>query len=185
MSDARDALQSRERLDILGFGTTGEIEFHFPEELIVVIDEGDIDCDGLAHAGIGEMVGDIFAVGFVGESLAGLGQIVLAVGIMDVGQQFGTLAGQMAAPPESVAGRPQLRRIDIRLREHTATKQHGNLVGIQLIVLGFAAMNRLPRERVAQDKGNLLLGTEVRQPLPREHTFDADDEVFSLGSNDP
>src|SRR5262249_49426721 len=37
--------------------------------------------NGLAHAGIGKMVGHVFAVGFVGESLADLGQIVLAVGI--------------------------------------------------------------------------------------------------------
>ena len=41
-------------------------------------------------------------------------------------------------------------------------------------------MNRLHIESVTQDKGNPFLLTEVRYPLPRKHTFDADDHVLAL-----
>ena len=46
-------------------------------------------------------------------------------------------------------------------------------------------MNRFHRERVAQDKGTPFLLTEVRQPLPGEPTFAADNHILSLRSNDP
>ena len=89
-------------MDILGFGTAGEIELHFAQELIVVIDEGNVDFDRLANTGIGEMLGHIFAVGFVGPPFADLGQIVLTIGVMDVGSELGALAGQMTAPAEQI-----------------------------------------------------------------------------------
>jgi hypothetical protein len=57
-------------------------------------------------------------------------------------------------------------------------------VGINLVVLGFAPLNGLQRESMAQDKGNPFLLTPVRQPLPGEHTFDADDEVFTIRGNE-
>jgi hypothetical protein len=37
---------------------------------------------------------------------------------------------------------------------------------------------------MAQDKGNLFLLTEVGEPLPREHTFDAHDQLLPIGRND-
>ena len=46
-------------------------------------------------------------------------------------------------------------------------------------------MNRFHRERVAQDKGTPFLLTEVRQPLPGEPTFAADNHILSLRSKDP
>ncbi|HEV8718281.1 MAG TPA: hypothetical protein VGX03_36375 [Candidatus Binatia bacterium] len=58
-------------------------------------------------------------------------------------------------------------------------------MGLDLLVLGFAAMNRLPREGVPQDKGDPFLRTEVRQPLPGEHTFAPDDEGFARGRDNP
>jgi hypothetical protein len=78
-------LEARARLDIMSLGTARERVFHFPKELIVVIDKRDIDCDRFADTGIGEMVRDIFPICFVGEPLADLGQSVLAIGILDVG----------------------------------------------------------------------------------------------------
>lgn len=66
LSDAGDGLQPREGLHIMGFGTPRDIEFHLPESLIVVIDEGHVDFNGLAHARIREMLRDIVSVRFVG-----------------------------------------------------------------------------------------------------------------------
>jgi hypothetical protein len=61
--------------------------------------------NGLAHAGVGEVLFDTFAVGFVRQRLAGLRQIGLAIGIVNVRQEFRTLAQQRTAAVEQVAGR--------------------------------------------------------------------------------
>jgi hypothetical protein len=52
-------------------------------------------------------------------------------------------------------------------------------VRINLIVLGFAAMNRLHIERMTQHKSKAFSLTQVCEPIPREHTFDADDDILS------
>jgi hypothetical protein len=41
-------------------------------------------------------------------------------------------------------------------------------VGTDLVVFGLAAMDRHHVERMAQDKGNALLGAEVGEPIPGE-----------------
>ena len=61
------------------------IEFHLAEQLIVVIDERNIDLYRLADTGIRKMVGDAFPIRFVRQPFANLRQIVLTIGIMDVG----------------------------------------------------------------------------------------------------
>jgi len=58
-------------------------------------------------------------------------------------------------------------------------------VRINFIVLGFAAMNRLHIEGMAQDKGKAFLPTEVGQPIPGEHAFDSDDKVLTVRGNAP
>jgi hypothetical protein len=45
-------------------------------------------------------------------------------------------------------------------------------------------MNRLHRERMPEDKGNLFLLTQVRQPIPGEDTLDADDQIVAVRSNE-
>jgi hypothetical protein len=46
------------------------------------------------------MLGDIFPVGFVGQLFPDLRQIVLTIGIVNVGSEFGAFLYQMTAPPE-------------------------------------------------------------------------------------
>jgi hypothetical protein len=58
-------------------------------------------------------------------------------------------------------------------------------VGVKLIGLGFAAMNRFPREGMPQHKGAACLRTEVGQPLPGEPTFDANDQILPIGRDNP
>jgi hypothetical protein len=58
-------------------------------------------------------------------------------------------------------------------------------VGIDFVVLGFAALNRLQIERMPENKRNPFLLTEVREPLPGAQTLDAHAEVFSLWGKHP
>ena len=54
------------------------------EELSIIGDEGQGACDGLGHSGIGQAFGHPCAVGFVGDLLATLRQVILAMGLLDV-----------------------------------------------------------------------------------------------------
>jgi hypothetical protein len=44
-------------------------------------------------------------------------------------------------------------------------------------------MNGLHVEGMAQDEGNLLLGAQVRQPIPGEHALGRDDQPFAVRAN--
>ena len=65
-------------------------------------------------------------------------------------------------------------RIDIGLRDHATPQQRGNLVSIDLVILGLAPVNRLHVERVTQNESNSLAGAQIGQPVPRENAFDGD-----------
>jgi len=87
----------------------------------------------------------------------------------------------MHASPEEVAGGPHRRGIDIGLREHAPTEQHGDFLGVDLVVFGLATMDRFHIQGVAQDKRQPFLCTQVSEPVPRKDTFDGDANIVSLG----
>jgi hypothetical protein len=68
--------------------------------------------------------------------------------------------------------------------EHPPAEQHRNLVGIDRVVLGLTAVNGFHVQGMAEDAGHPLLGTEVREPVPREETFDRDHDILAVGRND-
>ena len=70
------------------------------------------------------------------------------------------------------------------MREHPAAQQNRTLVGVTFIVLGFAARERLPRERMPSDKGNPFLRTQGRQPIPGEQTLARPHDLLARRSND-
>jgi len=45
-------------------------------------------------------------------------------------------------------------------------------------------MNRFHVEGMAENEGDVFLGTEIGDPVPGEHAFDSDHDVLSEGSND-
>src|SRR5262249_44081258 len=100
LPNAGDGLEPRKGLHVLCFGTARDIEFYFPQELVIVIDEGEIDFNGLADTRIRKMLFDALAVRFVRQLLADLGEIVLTVGILNVGQEFRAFLYQMTATAE-------------------------------------------------------------------------------------
>lgn len=73
--------------------------------------------------------------------------------------------------------------IDGGLGQHATTQEHGNLVGIDFVVLRFATVDRFHIERVPQDKRHPCLGTQVSQPVPGEDTFNRDHHLFTIGGN--
>jgi hypothetical protein len=178
-----EVLHAGEALRVVALGRTGDRELHLAQQFVVVVDEGHIQFNGLAYARLREMILDAFPIRLVRQLLADLREVILTVGILNVGQQLGPLAHQMTAAPEQVPGGPHLRGIDVGLRQHPAAQEHGDLMGVNLVVLGFAPMNRLHIERMPQDKGDAFAGTEIREPLPGEDTRHGHHHILAVRSD--
>jgi hypothetical protein len=149
--------------------------------MVRVVNQSQVDCDTRLHGGIGKALRAAVAVRLIGDLLANLGPVILAVGIVDVGSQLRPLAHQGHPSPEEIAGRPHRGGIHLGWREHPAPEQDGHLVRVDRVVCGLAPMDRLHRERVAEHKRNPFARTEVGQPIPGEETFDADDQIGPVG----
>src|SRR5262249_44493125 len=110
-------------------------------------------------------------------------EVVLAVGVLHVGDGFSPFVYQKHAAAQQVAGFAHALGINVCLWDHTAAQQHGDLVGVEPVVLGLAAVNGLHVQGVAQHEGNLLGGAEVGQPVPGEHAFAGNDQAVAEGSD--
>ncbi len=65
--------------------------------------------------------------------------------------------------------------------KHAAAEQAGDLAGVDLVVLGLAAVDGLHVQGVAEDEGDALVLAEVGEPVPGEHALAADDEAVAEG----
>jgi hypothetical protein len=70
------------------------------------------------------------------------------------------------------------------LGNHTTSEQGSDLKGVDPIVFGFSSVNRFHVEGMAENKGDVLLDTEIGDPVPGEHAFDSHHDVLTEGSND-
>ena len=66
------------------------------------------------------------------------------------------------------------------MRQHAAAQEQGDLVAVDLVVLGLAAVDGLHVEGVAEHEGDLLAGAEIGQPVPGEHALHADDKFSAV-----
>src|SRR5579872_2767230 len=66
-------------------------------------------------------------------------------------------------------------------REVAAAQQTGDFAGVDLVVLGLAAVDGLHVQGVSQDEGDVLSLAQVGEPVPGEHALDADDESGAEG----
>ena len=121
----------------------------------------------LLHGWIGKPLGDPVAVGFVGKFLPISGRLYWLLVFWTCARSSAAFAGERHPAPEQVAGRPHLGGIDVGLREHAAAEQHGNLVGVDLVVFGLAAMDGLHRERMTEDKRDAFLQHRGRRASTR------------------
>jgi hypothetical protein len=167
LADAGHRVQQIQGIGIMVLGGVDEGEFHVAQQFIVRPDERKIDVDAFVHRWIGTALGDPVSVGFVGDLFADGREMILAVGVLSMGEEFAACACQVHASPQQVADGAHLGRIARGLGEHPAAPEHGNFMGVYLVVFGLAAMDGLHVEGMTEDKRDPLFGTEVRKPGPR------------------
>src|SRR5262245_7587754 len=178
LTDAGNRLQPEIGLRIIDLGGTCQVQLHVAEQLVVLVDQGEIDLHRLVDAGIGEAVGDVqfLPIGGVAELQAEGRMVVLAVGVLDVSDGLGSLMDQVLPAAQQVAGLAHAGGVDVGLGQRAAAQEPSDLAGVDLVVLALAAVDGLHVESVAQHEGNLLLGAQVGEPVPAEQAFDGDDQ---------
>ncbi len=95
-------------------------------------------------------------------------RLVLAVGVLDVSQQFGAFASEVEPTSQEVAGGAHLGWIDLGLGDHAAAEQRGDLQGNDPIVLGLAAMDGFHVESVAEHEVDAVAAAEIGEPVRAE-----------------
>jgi hypothetical protein len=182
-ANARHRPQAFERLWVMRLRRGHEMVFEVPDESIIVVDQGQIDCDVFLHRWIGKALGNCLTRHFGRERLASRRHIGLAVRLPNMGQPLRSLAHQMQAAPQQVAGGTHRGRIRRGLRQHAAPQSHGNLLGVETIMLGLAAVDRLHLLGVSQHQRQTLLDAQVGKPVPRKHAFHGHHEILAIRSN--
>jgi len=99
-----------------------------------------------------------------------------------VAEQLGSMADEIQAPAQEVSGRAHEGGVDVGLGDHPSSQESGDLVGIDLVVLGLASVDSLHVEGVAEDEGDPFRGAEVSEPVPGENALHSHDNVVSVRS---
>lgn len=180
-SDSIDTSQKIVTMGIVDLYHPFDMVLQVLYDLIEVVEELKIRLHALPYRGDREVLSDPFPVLLPVQSPPDRFEVVLAVGILDVGQQLRPSSHKEASPPEQVPVGPHLPGIDISNRKHPAPDQPDDLLGIDFIVLGFSSVDGFHVESVPQDKGDALIRTEIGQPIPEEDTFDRNDNILSIG----
>lgn len=123
--------------------------------------------DAFWDAGLVKALDNPVAVLRFGDAAEAVGQIVLAMSVLDVAVEFGPFSHKMIATSQQIPGSPHSCRIDIGHGNHASPQQSGDLVGVDPIVFGFAAVDGFHVEGMSQDKRNIFLDTEVGDPACR------------------
>jgi hypothetical protein len=182
-ADAWDGEEPVIGVAVVDFGVLVETQLELANLGIVGVDESEVGLDAAFDGRIGEVVGDaeLFAIASVGELFGEGWKVVLAGLILDVGDEKSALADQEATSAEQVAGLTHASGIDVGLGEVATAEESGDLVGVDLVVLGLAAVDGFHVQSVSQDEGDLLVFAEVGQPVPGEHTLGGDDQPVAVG----
>jgi len=165
------------------FGGADYVELELSDQRAVELHHGQIGLDALSDSGIAEMLSDPYPMALTGQIPSEARQVILAVGILDVAQQFRPFADQVSASSQEISSGPHIGRIDEGLAQHASSQQGGYLMGIDLVVLGLSSVDGFHVQSMPQDEGDVFLGAEVSEPIPGEDTLYCDHNVLSVRRN--
>src|SRR5262249_40172822 len=143
LADPGNRPQPGKGLCVVHLGGPRQVQLEVADLRVVGVDQGQIDPDVPLDARVGEAGGQVQfgAVGGVGELLGQGRVVVLAVGVDQVGQRLSPAADQVSAAAEQVAGLAHALGVDVGLGQHAAAQQDGDLLGVDLVGLGLAAVD--------------------------------------------
>src|SRR5215218_7352189 len=185
LADSWNGAQQGELVSVVLSDLVKHEQLEIADNLVVGSHQGDVGGHGHLDAAVVEVLDDGSAVlGLVDPLLEGR-EVVLGVGVLDVGEQLSALSDEEGAPAHEVAGSPLVAGVDIGVVEVAAAQQGGDRVGVASIVFDLSAMDGFHAEGMAEDERDALFGAQVSDPVPTEETLDGDDEVFAVRSQGP
>jgi len=140
LTDAMDGLEEIKGMRIVMPGRLQYMEFEALEECVIVIDEFQVCHDTHADVGIGELLSNPGAVTLIGDLLAEWWEIILAVGVLDVGQEISASTHEVIAPAQEVSSGSHPGWVDIGLGYQASLKECCDLTGIYPVVFGLPTM---------------------------------------------
>ena len=165
---------------IMILGTFDNIALQFSYNHVICLNYCQIGANAFLDAGGIKALNDTFSVFGYRYFAERIGKIVLASGVLYVGKELRPFAHEMITPPHKVTGGPHFAGIDIGLGNQAATQESGYFMGVDLVILAFAAMNGPHIQGMAEDEGNVFLSTDIGQPLPGKHAFRRYHKVFAV-----
>lgn len=154
------------------------------EGVIVGVEQCHVGSNRHLDAVVVEMLDQSLAVGLAVDPLLESREVILSVGVLDVGEQLSSLTGKEQASSQQVTGRPHSPRVHVGLRERATTQENRDFVRVDPVVLGFAPMNRFHEQCVSEHEGEPFLRTKVGQPVPAEQALDGDHQIVAVGNDD-
>jgi hypothetical protein len=147
----------------------------------IVPDQGASPCQALLDRESGAPRGDARTVGFLRARFPALWEMVLAVRVLQVGQQLSALARQRYPAPEQVSRGTHGGRIPGGLWEPATTEQDSDLLGLNRGVFGCAPVHGFHGQGMAEDKRASLLGTPIGEPVPGKNTLHRAHHILPSG----
>ena len=183
-SDAGDRLQPKEVVGVVDLGRLFEILFQLANPACRSDRSmSDVGFDREAYRRIGEDFGDAVAVAGVLQFLCRR-QVVLMMGVGDVGQRLAAAADEVGSSSQQVAGRSPVLR-DKRRRRRSFHRAAGTPVSRESILsfLTLPPWIALRYSAWPSTNGICSAFAQIAQPVPVESRFAADDEVLAVNGS--
>ena len=103
--------------------------------------------------------------------------------VLDMGHQLASMTDQVKSPSEQVSSRPPFGRVDIGARKHPSSKNRGDFIGVDTVVLCFSSVNGFHVEGVSEYESYTFLLAQICNPVPGEGAFDCDHEILPVLSD--
>lgn len=100
-----------------------------------------------------------------------------------MGKELCPFAHEVIAPAHQIPRGPHLPRVDVGHGDQPSSQQGSDLLGVDLVVLAFAAVDGPHVEGVPEDEGDVFFGTEIGQPVPGEHALGANHQIVPIGGD--
>ena len=92
LADAGQGLEMEEAAGVVLLDGLDDVQLELANEPVVDFGEGEVSLDTLANAGVGKLLGNAITVAPIDDPSRRLGQVVLVVRILNVGEELATLA---------------------------------------------------------------------------------------------
>jgi len=108
------------------------------------------------------------------------GRQSLSVGVLDMRLKLCMLTSKEQPAPEKIPSGAHALRIHVGYGKHPATKKGCNLLGVDLVVLGFPAVNGFHVQSVAEHEGDPFPAAQISDPVPGEDALHRQRDILPV-----